>query len=429
LQTSKLFTEMKDKPTPPIYLDYNATTPVDPAVLEAMLPICVPFGNPSSQHAYGQAVRDAVQRARAEVAELIGADADEVLFTSGGTEATNSALKGLAFMALKRSEPNRRRIVISAIEHPATIETAHALEVFGYRVSTIGVDRFGIIDLAQLAQALHEPALVVSLMHANNETGTLQPIAEAAAIAHSAGALLHVDAAQSAGKVRVDVSELGADLMTLAGHKLYAPKGVGALFIRRGIELIPLMHGAGQEGGRRAGTENVPYMVALGAACRIARDTTVWNRCKRCVIGWANSAGLGERSQWHPSTAEYRTLLSRNHRLRAARGNAADCGFDRVGLPRWAREHFPRAGSDEGRSLIARAVRFSLGAARRAGDRPGGELVNHACGCSSDRWRGAQLRGANWAANARRFELVSCHCQWLRRRRLRPSAASRPSYR
>jgi cysteine desulfurase len=257
----------------PIYLDYNATTPVDPQVLEAMLPYLRDrFGNPSSQHAYGQNVLGAVHCARAEVAALIGARQDEVVFTSGGTEATNSALKGVAFAALGRGDMVRRQIVISAIEHPATVETSHALKAFGFTERAIGVDRDGVIDLAQLEQVLREPTLIVSLMHANNETGTLQPIARAAALVHAAGALLHVDAAQSAGKVRVDVDELDADLLTLAGHKLYAPKGVGALFVRRGIELTPLVHGAGQESGRRAGTENVPYLVALGTACRIAGE-------------------------------------------------------------------------------------------------------------------------------------------------------------
>ena len=257
----------------PIYLDYNATTPIDPAVLEAMLPYLRDrFGNPSSQHAYGQAVRGALARARLDVADLIGAHSDEILFTSGGTESTNAALKGAAIAALDRNETSRRQIVVSAIEHPATLETAHALARFGFRVRSIGVDRHGFIDLGQLGAALREPTLLVSVMHANNETGTLQPIVEAAGLAHQHGALMHVDAAQSAGKITVDAGTLGADLMTLAGHKLYAPKGVGALFVRRGVVLEPFVHGAGQEGGRRAGTENVPYMVGLGVACRIARE-------------------------------------------------------------------------------------------------------------------------------------------------------------
>lgn len=256
----------------PIYLDYNATTPVDPAVLEAMLPYLRDrFGNPSSQHAYGQAVRSALDEARADVAALLGAGSAEILFTSGGTESTNAALKGAAIAALDCGDA-RRQVVVSAIEHPATLEAASALRRFGFVVRVIGVDRHGVVDLGELEAALRTPTLIASVMHANNETGTLQPIARVAALAHGHGALVHVDAAQSAGKVAVDVDALGADLLTLAGHKLYAPKGVGALFVRRGVRLEPLVHGAGQEGGRRAGTENMPYIVGLGAACRLARE-------------------------------------------------------------------------------------------------------------------------------------------------------------
>jgi cysteine desulfurase len=282
---------------PPIYLDYNATTPIAPEVLEAMLPFLrEQFGNPSSQHAYGVSVRAAVARARSEVARLVGAAPDEIVFTSGGTEATNHALKGLAFAA---QAGERRRIVVSAVEHPATLETANALARFGFEVVQVGVDRQGVIDLADLNRALTAQTLVASVMHANNETGTVQPIAAVAGLAHRCGALLHVDAAQSAGKIPVDVRVLGADLMTLAGHKLYAPKGVGALYVRAGVRLESLIHGAGQESGRRAGTENVPYAVALGAACRIAGERLpqaarhmaamrdrLWDRLR---------AGLGER--------------------------------------------------------------------------------------------------------------------------------------
>jgi len=256
-----------------IYLDYNGTTPVDPAVLDAMLPYLeAAFGNPSSQHAYGAPARTAVATARAEVAALIGANAGEIVFTSGGTESTNHALKGAALAALDRGERSRMRVITSTIEHPATLEASRALERFGFRIERVGVDRAGVLDLAHLERALREPTLLVSLMHANNETGTVQPLAQAARMAHAGGALLHVDAAQSAGKIAVDVRALGADFLTLAGHKLYAPKGIGALYVRAGLRLEPLIHGAGQESGWRAGTENVPYMVALGAACRLARE-------------------------------------------------------------------------------------------------------------------------------------------------------------
>jgi cysteine desulfurase len=299
----------------PIYLDYNATTPVDPAVLDAMLPyLRTEFGNPSSQHRYGQEVRAAIIQARSEVARLIGAQTDEVLFTSGGTESTNHALKGAAMAALDRGERAHRQVVVSAIEHPATLEAASALKCFGVAVRTIGVDRHGVLDLTELSSVLREPTLLVSLMHANNETGTLQPIAAAATLVRAAGAVLHVDAAQSAGKVRVDVGALGADLLTLAGHKLYAPKGVGALFIRRGVELQPLIHGAGQEGGRRAGTENVPYIVALGAACRIAHESLATSTQRMQSLRdrlWTNlRKNLGEKAllNGHPDTCLPNTL-------------------------------------------------------------------------------------------------------------------------
>lgn len=257
----------------PIYLDYNATTPVAEAVVDAIVPLLREgFGNPSSAHAYGIAARAVVVQAREEVARLIGARPEEVVFTSGGTESTNSAIKGLALQAMRDPRSTRKRIVVSAIEHPATLETARALERFGFEVVSVGVDRSGTLDLARLEQALATPTLVVSLMHANNETGTLQPIEQAARLAHAHGALMHVDAAQSLGKVEVDVGTLGADLLTIAGHKLYAPKGIGALYVRSGVVLDPFVHGAGQEGGRRAGTENVPYIAGLGTACRLARE-------------------------------------------------------------------------------------------------------------------------------------------------------------
>ena len=254
----------------PIYLDYNATTPIDPAVVEAMLPyLRERFGNPSSAHEHGVRARAAVERSRSEVARLIGAEPDEIVFTSGGTEATNHAIKGAAFAAPDRAG---QQVVISAVEHSATEATARFVGRLGFKRVVVEVDRLGVVDLDALERSLRAPTLLVSVMHANNETGSLQPIAEIAKLAHARGALVHVDAAQSAGKVEVHVAAFGADLLTIAGHKMYAPKGVGALYVRRGVRLAPFIHGAGQESGRRAGTENVPYIVALGEACRIARE-------------------------------------------------------------------------------------------------------------------------------------------------------------
>jgi cysteine desulfurase len=256
----------------PIYLDYNATTPLDPGVIEAMEPYLRDrFGNPSSTHDFGPPAREAVDHAREQVAALVGARPGEIVFTGSGSEATNHALKGLVFARLASSRMEELHAVTSAIEHPATLQTCRFLEHLGCRVTVLPVDRHGVVDLEALRAALERPTLVVSVMHANNEVGTIQPMTEIAELAHRHGALLHVDAAQSAGKIPVDVRALGADLLTLAGHKLYAPKGIGALYVREGVALEPLIHGGGQEGGQRAGTENVPYAVGLGAACEIAR--------------------------------------------------------------------------------------------------------------------------------------------------------------
>jgi cysteine desulfurase len=262
----------------PIYLDYNATTPIDPAVLEAMLPFfgVEHFGNPSSAHAYGLIAREAVIQARGEVAALLGAKSEEIVFTSGGSEASNQAIKGVIFAKLSQGlagQGDRLHVITSAVEHPATLQPCSFLRRLGCEVTTVSVDRYGLVDPEDIRQALSRKTSLVSIMHANNEVGTIEPIRAIADLAHQHGALMHTDAAQSAGKIPVDVNELGVDLLSLAGHKLYAPKGVGALFIRKGIELEPLIHGAGQEGGRRAGTENVPYSVALGKACSLARQS------------------------------------------------------------------------------------------------------------------------------------------------------------
>jgi cysteine desulfurase len=252
--------------TAPIYLDYNATTPVDAAVLDAMLPyLRGEFGNPSSAHGLGSRAHDAVEAARAEVAALIGAAPDEIVFTSGGTEASNIAIRGAV-----RVDDTRRDVVTSTIEHPATEVCCAFLEGEGHKVTRVPAETNGLIDPARVAAAIDGKTALVTIMHAQNEIGTIQPIAECAAAARRGGALVHVDAAQSVGKIAVNVEELGVDLLSIAGHKLYAPKGVGVLYVRRGITLPPLLLGAGQERGRRPGTENVPYIVALGEACGIA---------------------------------------------------------------------------------------------------------------------------------------------------------------
>ncbi len=254
----------------PIYLDYNATTPVDPLVVEAMLPyLALHFGNPSSTHGYGHIAHDAVEIARAQVARLLGCSPTEIIFTGGGSEGDNLAIRGAA-LAL-RDKGNH--IITQVTEHPAVLNTCRALErLHGFRVTYVPVDTDGRVDLALIGATINESTVLVTIMHANNETGTLQPIAEIAEIAHKHGALMHTDAAQSVGKIATRVDELGVDILSFAGHKLYAPKGIGALYVRRGVRLEPVIYGGGQEAGLRAGTENVPYMVALGAACELARE-------------------------------------------------------------------------------------------------------------------------------------------------------------
>jgi cysteine desulfurase len=261
----------------PIYLDYNATTPVDPAVREAILPYLGDhFGNPSSTHAYGKTAHDAVDRARRQVAEFLGAEAEEIIFTSGGTEASNHALKGVVFSKLRGwfgRWVQGTHIIISSIEHPATVQPCESLKRLGCQATIVPVDGEGLVDPDDVRKALTRQTTLVSVMHANNEVGTIQAIGEIARIAHERGVLVHTDAAQSLGKVSVNVDQLGVDLLSVAGHKLYAPKGVGALYVRSGVTLEPLLHGAGHEGGRRAGTENVPYIVGLGIATSVARQS------------------------------------------------------------------------------------------------------------------------------------------------------------
>jgi len=252
----------------PIYLDYNATTPVAPEVLEAMLPwLGEQFGNPSSSHPLGRRAAAAVAQARAEVAALIGATPAEIVFTGCATEANNLALLGVADAL---APTGRRHLIVSAVEHPAVMEPARALRERGWDVTVLPVDSTGRVAPETFATALRPDTALASVMHANNEVGTLQPIAELARLARARGALFHTDAAQSAGKLGLDVDALGIDLLTLAGHKFYAPKGVGALYVRAGTPIRPVLFGADQERGLRPGTENVAAIVALGAAAALA---------------------------------------------------------------------------------------------------------------------------------------------------------------
>jgi cysteine desulfurase len=253
----------------PIYLDHNATTPLLPEVLDGIgESLGRDFGNPSSGHVYGERARAAMERARSQVAELLGCEPEEVIFTSGGTEASNLAIRGVAEV-----RADRRGIVTSGIEHPATREPCRHLEARGWKVFWAPVDRAGQVRSEEGLAAITEETALVTVMHANNETGTLQPVREITAGARERGALVHTDAAQSVGKVPVRVDSLGVDLLSIAGHKLYAPKGVGVLYVRRGTPLRPLLLGGGHERGLRPSTENVSSIVGLGIACAIANRT------------------------------------------------------------------------------------------------------------------------------------------------------------
>jgi cysteine desulfurase len=252
-----------------IYLDHNATTPIDPRALDAMLPFLrEEYGNPSSLHWFGQRARRAVEDARAQVAALVGAEPAEMVFTGGGSESDNMALRGV----VAKARPPRLGIVCSAIEHHAVLNTARALRDEGRPLATARVGEGGALDLGDLAGRIDGATALVSIMLANNETGVLQPVAEAARLAHAAGALVHCDAVQAAGKVPVDVRTLDVDLLALSAHKIYGPKGVGALYVRRGTPMAPLLRGGGQERNRRAGTENVAGVVGFGAAAALARE-------------------------------------------------------------------------------------------------------------------------------------------------------------
>jgi cysteine desulfurase len=309
----------------PIYLDHNATTPLRPEVVDAMIPsLRDHFGNPSSAHVYGARARAAVEQARAQVASLLGCDPDEVVFTSGGTEANNLAIRGVM-----EASP-RRDVVTTVIEHPATSRPCAWLARRGHRVSHLPVDRDG--RAVPDARVFDENTALLTVMHANNETGVIQPVAELATLARGVGALVHTDAAQSVGKVPVRVRDLGVDLLTVAGHKLYAPKGVGALYVRRGTHLAPFALGAGHERGVRPGTENVASLVGLGVACAIAqreldetasRVTTLrnalWERLLCAVPGLARNG--------HPTAVLPNTLSVRFPR---ASGSAVLAGAPEV---------------------------------------------------------------------------------------------------
>lgn len=252
----------------PIYLDYNGTTPHAPEVIQAMRPFLeTEFGNPSSSHWYGIAPKKALIESRNQVASLLGCSVEEILFTSGGTESNNHAIKTIGGSLYNKGS----HIITSAIEHPAILEVCRYMESHGFAITILPVNNQGLVSVADVEAAITPKTIMITIMHANNEIGTIQPIAEISAVARKHKILMHSDAAQSAGKISIDRGELGVDLLSIAGQKLYAPKGIGALYIRQGIDAPPFCHGAGQENGRRAGTENILEIVGLGKACELAK--------------------------------------------------------------------------------------------------------------------------------------------------------------
>ena len=260
-----------------IYLDYNASAPIDPAVGAVMMPFLADhYGNPSSGHWAAAPAKAALEKARGQIAALLGCEEDEVVFTSGGSEANNLALKGVYFARRNSGD----HIITTRIEHPAILEPCRFLERLGARITYLPVDGFGRVDPDELSQAITPRTILISIMHANNEVGTIQPIEDCTRIAREHGVLFHTDAAQSVGKIATDVNRLGVDMLSIVGHKLYAPKGVGALFVRRSVRLEPLIHGAGHESGRRAGTESALLAAGLGEACELARDLASMDRVR-----------------------------------------------------------------------------------------------------------------------------------------------------
>ena len=260
-----------------IYLDYNATGPTDPRVIEVMKPYFAElYANPSSIHTPGQRAKQAVEHSRVVLAQFLNARPEEVYFTSGGTEADNLAIKGLAF-----AQDKRKKIIYSSIEHHAVMNTCKYMAKFGYEIISVPVDKYGVVDINFIEDKTDEDTLIVSVMHANNEVGTIQPIREIAQIAHKYGAVFHTDAVQTVGKINIDIMALEIDMLSLSGHKFYGPKGVGALIVKKGIKFDPLLHGGHHEKNHRAGTENVPGIVGLSKACELARAEILAEEEKR----------------------------------------------------------------------------------------------------------------------------------------------------
>jgi cysteine desulfurase len=356
-----------------IYLDYNASTPIDSAVADAMKPFLEDrYGNPSSGHWAANAAKAGLETARGRVAALLGCQSDEIVFTSGGSEANNLALKGVFLGQRDKGD----HIITTQIEHPAIIEPCRFLERLGGRVTYLPVDGTGRIDPEDVRRAITSRTILVSIMHANNEVGTIQPVAECARISHESGVLFHTDAAQSVGKIRTDVNQLGVDLLSIAGHKVYAPKGVGALFVRDSVPLEPLIHGAGHERGRRSGTESALLAVGLGKACELAQNLAAMDlvRSLRDRFWQALQQRFGNRVvlNGHPTHRLPNTLnvsfvgqagaeiLGRLDGIAASTGSACHSGRIEISPVLQAMGVSPESGLG--------AIRFSLGRSTTIGE-------------------------------------------------------------
>ncbi len=349
-----------------IYLDYNASTPIAPEVAEAMKPyLSHHFGNPSSCHWAGEPAREAVEQSRRQGADLLQCDPGEIVFTSGGSESNNHAIKGIFFALREKGN----HIITTQIEHPAVLNPCRFLEKLGAEVTYVGVDEYGKVNPEEIKMAITRKTILVSVMHANNEVGTIEPVKEISSIAKKYGIFFHTDAAQSVGKIVTEVDDLGVDLLSVAGHKVYAPKGVGALYVRRGTPLEPLIHGAGHESGRRAGTENVLLIVGLGKACEIAKrylaDDSVRNLRNRLWELLQESFGNGIVLNGHPLDRLPNTLnvsfvgkvgteiLSKLNGVAASTGAACHSGSVELSPVLRAMRITPEVGMG--------AIRFSLG--------------------------------------------------------------------
>lgn len=351
-----------------VYLDYNATTPILPEVFEAMLPYLKDYhGNPSSGHWFGQQTKTAVEQAREQVAGLLGCSTAEIIFTSGGSEANNQAIKSIAYANRKKGN----HIITSQVEHPAVINTCRYLEQNGYRVTYLPVDKFGQVSPQAVEEAVTKDTILITIMHANNEVGTIQPISTIGEIARRHGVYFHTDAAQSVGKIPTKVADLNVDLLTVAAHKFYGPKGIGALYVRQGTVIESFIHGAGHENGRRAGTENVAFLVALGKASEIASQISPESVVKlqslrdtfheKIVAGLGNKVHLnGHPTERLPNTLnlsfvgiDSTTLLSQLEDIAASTGSACSDKSRELSKVLRAMDVKPEIGFG--------AVRFSLG--------------------------------------------------------------------